>query len=274
MSAISETGTSPFFSRVKHRQASAGFEGKSNGLSGSGTTRMPFFSTLMTFFWSRRRLFTGIFRRLASVTYSFHSSMPMYSFACSVHCLNLSFIWLSYSFLASLSSLTHSSLYFTTSSFLIFLLLGWPDASPGMARFSCRKSEKADLGGCGGALFRNLIVITFMASFMNSILIFSLVFTKPLYLSDSFHSAISRIHCSFISFSFASSAAFSSWEASANFCFRAWVPLPSPLPGVTSVLCSSRNMAKTDLGLFGWSTKLTILFSLALVLKRSSRNFV
>mmetsp|Transcript_17268 Transcript_17268/g.45746 ORF Transcript_17268/g.45746 Transcript_17268/m.45746 type:complete len:389 (-) Transcript_17268:1119-2285(-) len=271
---ISAVGIWPFFSLANNLNASGGFVGKSIGFSGKGTFFMPFLSVLRTIFFWLRRLCTGSFKRLASVTYSFHSSLAMYSFTTSCHCLYFSFFWPSYSPLVTLSSFTHSSLYFVSSSRLTFLLLLWPDASSSAARFSCRKTAKPVLGGCAGALFRNLMVITFMASFMNSVLIFSLVFRKPLNLSDSFHSVISFAHCSFSSFSFSASWAFSSSEASANFFFRAWAPLPSPLPGSTSFLCSSAYMAKTDFGRLGMSIMFTCLFSLALVLKRSSRKAV
>mmetsp|Transcript_65744 Transcript_65744/g.169191 ORF Transcript_65744/g.169191 Transcript_65744/m.169191 type:complete len:269 (-) Transcript_65744:1118-1924(-) len=267
-------GTWPLFSAAKILNASGGFDGKSMGRGGMGTNLMPFFSFLMTCFFWLRRLCTGSFRRLASVTYSFHSSCAMYSFATSCHALNFSFRWLSYSDFASLSSLSHSCLYFTTSSLLIFLLLGSPSAPSCAARFSPRKIAKPDFGGCGGARFRNFSVITFMASFMNSFLIRTCVFSKPLNLSDSFHAAISCFHCSLSSASFFASAAFSSSEASANFAFSAFAPLPSPLPDGTSLLCVSLNIAKTDFGLFGISSKFTSLFSRSLVFMRSSRKTV
>mmetsp|Transcript_3483 Transcript_3483/g.9807 ORF Transcript_3483/g.9807 Transcript_3483/m.9807 type:complete len:475 (+) Transcript_3483:2051-3475(+) len=271
-SAISDSSIVPFFSATNKLYACFGFTGMSTGFSGRGMNRMPFFSFLMTLPLSAKRLLMGTLMRFASARYSFHIGFSMYSLTWACHSLNFSIREVSYSFFVALSSFMNSTLYALTSSALSFLPFGAPSASSSAFRLSPTNTAKPVFGGAGGECRRNLRVMTFMASFMNSVWIF---FSLPLYFlnsSDSLNAANSLWNFCLASASFLASSAFSSAGASMNFAFKALRPLPSPLPAGTSVLCASANIANTDWGLFGKLIRPTVLFSLSLALRRSKRK--
>mmetsp|Transcript_56350 Transcript_56350/g.158835 ORF Transcript_56350/g.158835 Transcript_56350/m.158835 type:complete len:300 (-) Transcript_56350:793-1692(-) len=232
-------------------------------------TVRPLLSFFTAFFFCSKRLFTGTLRRLASLRYSCHVSMAMYSFTRPSHSLNCALRVASYSAFVSRSSFANSTRNPVTSSFSSALLFLGP--APLFWRFSATKTEKPDLGGAAGALSRKRSVMTFMASFRNSVLILSPVPWNALYFGPSLKSFTSFIHCSLASFSSCSSFAFSSAWISWYFLFRASRPFPSPFPGSTSFLCSSAKSANTDFGRFGSSRRLTSLFSRVLMAWRFSR---
>mmetsp|Transcript_106384 Transcript_106384/g.296006 ORF Transcript_106384/g.296006 Transcript_106384/m.296006 type:complete len:224 (+) Transcript_106384:1817-2488(+) len=223
---------------MKSRMAFGGLEGRPSGFWGSGKIAMPFLSFLRIFFFSLRRLCTGTFSLLHSARYSCHVSFVMNSLQSSFHLASLSLRWTSQVYLVWRSALAHSCLYFTISSMRSFLLLaaGAPSASAAALRLSATKTAKGDFGGCCGASERKRSVTTFIASFMNSMLIFFSLFLKPRNFWLVLKASMSSIHLILSSFSFSKSWAFSSSEAVKYFCISAERPLPSPLPGSTSFL--------------------------------------
>mmetsp|Transcript_33324 Transcript_33324/g.77415 ORF Transcript_33324/g.77415 Transcript_33324/m.77415 type:complete len:224 (+) Transcript_33324:2148-2819(+) len=189
--------------------------------------------------------------------------------SCSLRCTSqLCFVWR--------SAFTHSSFSLLSSStFSLRVFGGGALPSSAMAlRFAVTKIPKGDLGGGFGASERNRSVTTLVASFMYSILIFFSKALKPKYFLPSLKACMSSTHLTLSSLSLARNSSLSSSGACAYFCISAERPLPSPLPGGTSLLCSSAYMEKAFFGRFGVSRKLTSLFSLALAAWRSSRYSV
>mmetsp|Transcript_96088 Transcript_96088/g.228840 ORF Transcript_96088/g.228840 Transcript_96088/m.228840 type:complete len:292 (+) Transcript_96088:2163-3038(+) len=175
----------------------------------------------------------------------------------------------------SLSSLPHSALNAATSSFascLLFFFLGSPASSTDAFLFSPTKMEKGFLGGSAGASLRNFRVMTFMASVIISLFIFSSVFLNSLKVVPSLKSFTSSLYFCFNSASFSLYFCFASSSISSNLFFTNFMPLPSPLPAGTSSLMSSRKRAYTLFGFFGIVLRFTRRFSLFFTTTRFCRN--
>mmetsp|Transcript_73095 Transcript_73095/g.165797 ORF Transcript_73095/g.165797 Transcript_73095/m.165797 type:complete len:200 (+) Transcript_73095:2257-2856(+) len=196
--------------------------------------------------------------------YSCQPGLAMYSLHSSFHAAIRSFRATSQSYFVLRSAWDHSAFSLLTSSIFSFLFLGGASASASAFLLLPTKTANGDFGGSCGASDRNRKVTTFIASFMNSSLIFFSRVLNVLNLGPSLNALTSSIHFCFSSFSFWASSAFSDSGAWSNLTFNAERPLPSPLPGSTSLLWMSAYIAKAFFGLLGSSRMLRSLFSLAL----------